>query len=280
MADRRREVIEALLLAEKQRRKRTCLTRNLTLLRYNFALRPVKYGWPRCFVRTEADIRGSVRCPRRPSARAESRLKQVPAATTAELDAASCEPVSRLASRARNRLPLLEPFGNQHCALLLVARVEDAQVLRIRPPVHAGRARVQRGFAVRSRDPVPRAAIGGFQLDLTGAFQLRRVGIHGPLALPVVEDGRPVTAFLGGFAPVPCRERAVLLPGTAGELQPALRSRVMRSRLTAEGSRAERSVREYCHHSPSIRGARTSLSMAVRSFWLIAFMSAAVVVAS
>ena len=79
--------------------------------------------------------------------------------------------------------------------------------------------------------------------------------------------------YLADSAPFSCQARPVTT-------SPPLRSRAIRSRLTAEGSRAERSVSEYCHHKPSIRGALISLSIALRNFWLMAFTSAAVVVES
>src|SRR5262245_24128850 len=58
------------------------------------------------------------------------------------------------------------------------------------------------------------------------------------------------------------------------------RSRETLRRLTAEGSRAVRSVRENCHHRPSIRATRPSFSIALRSFWLIIFIPAEVVASS
>src|SRR5262249_28098434 len=55
------------------------------------------------------------------------------------------------------------------------------------------------------------------------------------------------------------------------------RLRETRKRLTAEGSRVLRSARENCHHRPSRRARRPSLSIALRSFWLPALISAALV---
>src|SRR5689334_8362223 len=77
------------------------------------------------------------------------RAEAIPARMTWELGAVSLRDATQLASRARNRLPVPEPFRDQRCTLLLVVRVENAQVLRIRPPVHARRAYVERGFAAR-----------------------------------------------------------------------------------------------------------------------------------
>ena len=48
----------------------------------------------------------------------------------------------------------------------------------------------------------------------------------------------------------------------------------MRRRLTADGSPSLRLVSESCHHSPSTGPRRPSLSIALRSFWLIARTSA------
>ena len=53
--------------------------------------------------------------------------------------------------------------------------------------------------------------------------------------------------------------------------------REIRKRLMAEGSRTVRSVRENCHHRPSMRAARHSFSIAFRSFWLMTFSSEALV---
>ncbi len=55
------------------------------------------------------------------------------------------------------------------------------------------------------------------------------------------------------------------------------RSRAIRRRLTADGSRWLRSVRENCHHRPSMRARRPSFSIAFRSFWLMARTCAAAV---
>jgi hypothetical protein len=53
----------------------------------------------------------------------------------------------------------------------------------------------------------------------------------------------------------------------------------MRRRLTADGSSSLRMVIESCHHSPSTGPRRPSVSIALRSFWLIARTSAGLVVA-
>ena len=55
------------------------------------------------------------------------------------------------------------------------------------------------------------------------------------------------------------------------------RSRKIRSRLTAEGSRRLRSVSENCHHSPSMRATRPSQSIAFRSFSITTVISASLV---
>jgi hypothetical protein len=54
----------------------------------------------------------------------------------------------------------------------------------------------------------------------------------------------------------------------------------MRSRLTADGSSSLRAVTENCHHRPSIRERPPTSSIALRSFWLIAFTSAGRVASS
>src|SRR3954469_16710949 len=67
--------------------------------------------------------------------------------------------------------------------------------------------------------------------------------------------------YLADRLPSSCHER----PPTSSAPS---RSREIRRRLTAEGSRGPRSVRENCHHSPSMRAIRPSFSIAFRSFWL------------
>src|SRR6267142_225090 len=55
------------------------------------------------------------------------------------------------------------------------------------------------------------------------------------------------------------------------------RSREIRRRLTAEGSCETRSVRENCHHRPSMRATLPSFSIAFRIFWLTTLISEGVV---
>src|SRR5918995_914523 len=76
--------------------------------------------------------------------------------------------------------------------------------------------------------------------------------------------------YLADRLPFSCHERP------ASSSAPS-RSREIRRRLTAEGSFTVRSDRENCHQRPSIRTARPSFSIAFRSFWLTALISAAVV---
>jgi hypothetical protein len=54
----------------------------------------------------------------------------------------------------------------------------------------------------------------------------------------------------------------------------------MRRRLTADGSSSLRVVSEICHYSPSTCPRRPSVSIALRSFWLIARTSAELVAGS
>jgi hypothetical protein len=51
----------------------------------------------------------------------------------------------------------------------------------------------------------------------------------------------------------------------------------MRRRLTADGSFALRSVREYCHHRPSMPTGWNSFWIALRSFSVMTSISAGVV---
>ena len=55
------------------------------------------------------------------------------------------------------------------------------------------------------------------------------------------------------------------------------RSREIFRRLRAEGSFTVRSVKENCHHAPSMRASRPSFSIAFRIFWLISRVSDGVV---
>src|SRR3982751_3976022 len=77
--------------------------------------------------------------------------------------------------------------------------------------------------------------------------------------------------YLADRLPCSCHERP------ASSSAPS-RSREIRKRLTAEGSLWVRSVREYCHHRPSLRATRPAFSIPFRSFWLTTLISAAVVV--
>src|SRR5687768_18457476 len=76
--------------------------------------------------------------------------------------------------------------------------------------------------------------------------------------------------YLADRRPSSCHER----PATSSAPS---RSREIFRRLTAEGSRAVRCVRENCHHRPSIRATRPAFSIAFRRFWLTTLISAGVV---
>src|SRR3954447_247099 len=77
--------------------------------------------------------------------------------------------------------------------------------------------------------------------------------------------------YLADRLPSSCHERP------ASSSAPS-RFREIRNRLTAEGSRGPRSVRENCHHKPSILAMRPSFSIALRSFWLTPLISEGVIV--
>src|SRR4051794_21397597 len=79
--------------------------------------------------------------------------------------------------------------------------------------------------------------------------------------------------YLADRLPSSCHERP------ANSSAPS-RFREIRKRLTAEGSRGPRSVRENCHQKPSILARRPSFSTAFRSFWLIPLISEAVIASS
>src|SRR5262245_40643973 len=76
--------------------------------------------------------------------------------------------------------------------------------------------------------------------------------------------------YLADRVPFPCHDRPTSSSAPS-------RPREIFRRLTADGSRAVRSVRENCHHRPSIRARALSFSIAFRSFWLTTLISAGVV---
>src|SRR5262245_19950111 len=73
--------------------------------------------------------------------------------------------------------------------------------------------------------------------------------------------------------PSSCQERPLISNAPS-------RSRAILSRLTAEGSFGPRSVRENCHHMPSMRTRRPSFSIALRSFSLMTLICAGVAASS
>ena len=75
--------------------------------------------------------------------------------------------------------------------------------------------------------------------------------------------------YLADSLPSSCHERPLTSSAPS-------RSREIRRRLTAEGSRWLRSVRENCHHKPSMWATRPSCSIAFRSFSQTTLISAAV----
>ena len=151
---------------------------------------------------------------------------------------------------ARDRLPMPQPLGDQLHALPIVASVQDAHVLWIGAPVNAGRPRVHSRVRVRTSREVPGRAIGGLQPDLPGPVQLRRVRVAAAVR-PSSSRRCPKASFLSFTAslqyladrvPSSCHARPVSSSAPS-------RSREIRRRLTAEGSR--------CGCAPSGRTATT-----------------------
>src|SRR6185436_11058602 len=103
-----------------------------------------------------------------------------------------------------------------------VVAIEGRHVGRVGAQVDPRRALVERRVDLRAGDPVAGGAIGRLEPDLAGALELRRVRVARPLAVPEVEDARRVAPLLRGDAPVARRERAVLLPTPAGDLDLAV----------------------------------------------------------
>src|SRR5262249_7426943 len=118
------------------------------------------------------------------------------------------------------RQPALQPLRDEVRALLVVMPIEDARVGCFGAEVDARSARFQL-LTVRACDPVTGGAVCRFQPDLARALKLRRVGVQRSLPSPVVEDARGVVALLHRFTPVTGGQAAVLLPGSAGELESA-----------------------------------------------------------
>src|SRR5207245_1883839 len=118
----------------------------------------------------------------------------------------------------------------------------------------------------RTSREVPGRAIGGLDPDLSRPVQLRRVRVPRPFSLPTVEDA---TGSFFSFA-ASLQYRADRVPSSCHDRPPSSnapsRSREIRKRLTAEGSRELRSVKEDCHHRPSMPVTRPSFSIAFRSF--------------
>ena len=108
-----------------------------------------------------------------------------------------------LSSGVRERLPMTQPLCEQLRASLIIAPVEDAEILGIGAPENTRRAHIHFCACVRSGCPVPRRAIGRLHPYLACPYQLRRVRVHRPFALPIVEDTRRLLALFHRFAPVP-----------------------------------------------------------------------------
>ena len=160
---------------------------------------------------------------------------------------------------------------------MIVVSVQDGQIRRVGAQVDTGRPRVDTLRPIRTCRPIPGGAIDRLQQDLSRTVQLRCVRVARSFSVPVIEDAGRLLPLLRGLAPVSggqmpssCHER----PRTSSA---PLTSREMRRRLIAEGSRGPRADRENCHHRPSMRATRPSLSIAFRSFWLMVFISAAFV---
>ena len=142
--------------------------------------------------------------------------------------------------------------------------------------VDAGRARVDLRVGVGAGREVPGGAVGGLEADLAGALERRCVGVPRALSLPTIEDAGGVLLLLGRLAPVARRQRAVLLPRAAVHLERAVASardpeQAHRRRL-ASAALGQRELPP----QPFDAGDAAVASIALRSFWLTARMSAAV----
>src|SRR5205085_5450422 len=127
-----------------------------------------------------------------------------------------------LVSRLRDRSPILQPLSDQLGTLPVVTSVQYPHVVWIGAQVNTGGPRIDFRVRVRMRREVPGCAIGGLNPELPRPVQLRRVRVQGPFSLPIVKDAGRVLLLLRRFAPVPGREGAILLPGTADDLERAI----------------------------------------------------------
>ena len=101
--------------------------------------------------------------------------------------------------------------------------------------IDARRPRVHVRIRIRAGRQIAGCAVVGFQPDLAGSVQLRRIRIERPLAVPVIEDARRPLPLLHRLAPVSCRQPAILSPGTARQLERAVA--VARNLQEAQGGR-------------------------------------------
>ena len=165
-------------------------------------------------------------------------------------------------SGAPDRLPLRQALGDERGALLVVAAVEDARIVRVGAPVDARGARVELRIAVGAGGEVAGGAVGGVQPDLAGSVELRRVRVERPLAPPAVEDAGPAVLLLRRLAPVTRRQAAVLAPRAAGERQPAApaRARFSGGSAPTAPSRCARSARTATKNPRCARGGPRSRS--------------------
>jgi len=115
---------------------------------------------------------------------------------------------SRL-SPVPDRFPPLQLLCDQLGALLVVAAVQDRQVLGIGAQVNS---RCPCAAARKKCSPVTGCTIRGLDPDLTGPIHLRRVGVSGPFASPIIEDAGRILRVLCCLAPVPRRQSSVRLP--------------------------------------------------------------------
>src|SRR5688572_166322 len=119
----------------------------------------------------------------------------------------------------RDRLPTAQPFCDQLDASLIVVSVHDAHVLRIGAQVDTRCPCDHVRVNFRSSCPIPGRAIDGLDPDLARPLQLRRVRVSRPLSLPIIEDARRPLLLLRGFAPIPRRQPAILLPCAASQFE-------------------------------------------------------------
>ena len=184
-----------------------------------------------------------------------------------------CVCSAAIKSSHRDQLPTSQLLCDQLCATPFVVSVHDGRaVLWIGAPVNTGGPRVCARGRLRTSREVPGRAIGGLQQDFTRPVQLRYIRVPGPFSLPIIENARRLLPLLHRFAPVSRRQAASSCHARPRSSRAPSRSREIRIRL---GGRLLRTARRQGELPPQALDAfdAPSLSIAFRSFWLMALIS-------